>query len=327
MSAKRFPLFAWGVLGYSLVVIAWGYFLRISESGAGCGRDWPLCEGSIVPRSAEFPTWVELIHRMSSGLVLVLVLGMAFWALRAFPKGHAVRRAAIASLVLTITESLFGALLVVFGWVAGDISTARILIRPLQVVNNFSLMAALGLTAWWALRGVKVVPSLGSLRNAGILPPAAAVLVLASTGSWTGLADTAFPVDRLGEGLAQYVHPEHVLIYLRTVHPFVALVSVAIVARFATRAWKRSGGPFARRLVLAVALLVGAQLLLGPLTILLLHPPGLRLFHLAVADLLWLSLVFLSSTIVEARASFPTPERSYSSPRDSAQSLPGSERS
>lgn len=330
MSAKRFPVFAWGVVGYSLVVIAWGYFLRISESGNGCGKDWPLCEGEIVPRSATFPTWVELIHRMSSGLVLLLVIAMAIWAFRAFAKGHAVRRAAVAALVLTISESLFGALLVVFGWVAGDISTARILIRPFQVVNNFLLMAALGLTAWWALRGVERVPSLRSLRGRGVLLPAGAVLLLAATGSWTGLADTAFPVDRLGEGLAQYVHPEHVLIYLRAVHPFLAVITVALLARLALGTWRNGADQAQRRLALVLGCLAGAQLLAGPVTILLLQPPALRLFHLALADLLWLSLVFLSSSKLESPIPPSNPEstaeRTYSSPRGSGQSPQGSVR-
>lgn len=328
MSTKRFSVFAWGVLAYSLVVIAWGYFLRISESGNGCGTDWPLCEGAIVPTAAEFPTWVELIHRMSSGVVLIAVLAMALWAFRVFPRAHAVRKAAAAAVVLTITESLFGALLVVFGWVAGDISTARILIRPFHVTNNFLLMAALGLTAWWAARGVRRAPPFSSLGRAGILLPAAAILLLASTGSWTGLADTAFPVERLGEGLAQYVHPEHVLIYLRAVHPVIALITVGLVARFVIGVSKRPADPTQRRLGLIVGTLAAAQLVVGPLTILLLHPAGLRLFHLALADLLWLSFVFLSSATLEARASasVPTSARSYPPDPGSERSLPESAR-
>ena len=319
MWEKRFPVFAWGVLSYSLVVIAWGYFLRISESGDGCGRDWPLCDGAVVPASAQFPTWVEYTHRVSSGIVLALVLLMAVWAIRSYRKGHPVRCAAAVSLFFTLTESLFGALLVVFGWVAGDISTGRILIRPFHVTNTFLLMAALGLTAWWATRHVDRVVVLRHPEGRKLLPAALALIVLAATGSWTGLAGTAFPVESLGQGFGQYLDPQHLLIYLRTVHPVVAVLAVVILARVTASTWRRQVTPSERRLTAAIVSLAGCQLVLGPLTIVLLHPTALRLLHLLLADLLWLSLVFLWSAAVEPSSS----GRSYDPPQGSAQTRPG----
>ena len=318
MWEKRFPVFAWGVLSYSLVVIVWGYFLRISESGEGCGRDWPLCDGAVVPASAQFPTWVEYTHRVSSGIALGLVFLMAVWAIRSYRKGHPVRRAAAVSLFLTLTESLFGALLVVFGWVAGDISTGRILIRPFHVTNTFLLMAALGLTARWATRHVDRVVVLQHPEGRRLLPAALILIVLAATGSWTGLAGTAFPVESLGQGFGQYLDPQHLLIYLRTVHPVVAVLAVVILARVTASTWRRQVTPTERRLTAVIVSLAGCQLVLGPLTIVLLHPTALRLLHLLLADLLWLSLVFLWSAAVEPSNS----GRSYDPPQGSAQTPP-----
>jgi heme A synthase len=298
MSARRFAVFSWGVLAYALVVISWGYFLRISQSGDGCGTSWPLCEGAFVPAEASFPTWVELIHRVSSGLVLAAVVGMAAWAVKLHGRGHPVRLAAALSLVFTVSESLFGALLVVFGWVAEDVSTARVLIRPFHVTNNFFLMASLGLTAWWSSRGLDRLPALIRLRERDLFQPTLAVVVLAATGSWTGLAGTAFPAESLREGLSQYLSPAHVLVYLRTVHPLVALVTVALVARLLSKRWAHTHGPD-RRVLWAVAGFGSAQILLGPLVIALLHPVGLRMLHLLVADLFWLSFVFFVSSVLE----------------------------
>ncbi len=320
MWEKRFSVFAWGVLSYSLLVIVWGYFLRISESGDGCGTDWPLCDGAVVPSSAQFPTWVEYTHRVSSGIVLSLVLLMAVWAIRSYRKGHPIRHAAIASLFFTLTESLFGALLVVFGWVAGDTSTGRILIRPFHVTNTFLLMAALGLTAWWASRRVDQAMPLRHPEGRRLLLAAIVLIALAATGSWAGLASTGFPVESLGQGFGQYVDPEHLLIYLRTVHPIVAVVAVVILVRITAGTWKQRTTPTERRLTTAIVILAGCQLALGPLTIVLLHPTGLRLLHLLLADLLWLSLVFLWSTSGEGRP--PISGRSYTPPQDSAQTRP-----
>jgi len=321
MADRRFPALAWGVLGYSLVVILWGYFLRVSESGDGCGTDWPLCLGSAVPERAEFPTWVEYIHRISSGVVLILVIGMAAWARRRYEKGHAVRAAAGVSLLLTVTESLFGAALVIFGLVAADVSNARIAIRPFQVLNTFSLMAALALTAWWAQRGTPVVPSLRDPRGRPLVPALAGLLLIAATGAWTGLAGTAFPAATLAEGIGQYLDPEHLLIYLRVVHPAIALLLIVLVAKTVIGLTGGSSPAAVRRLAWAACVLGAAQFVLGPLTIVLHYPTALRLGHLAVADLLWVALVLLASERLSA-----TPERSSRPPPDSARSRPGAAR-
>ena len=242
MGGKRFSTFAWGVLTYAMAVILWGYFLRISESGDGCGTDWPLCSGELVPAGAGFPTWVEFTHRASSGLTLILVVVLASLAVRSFGRGHPVRRAALASLLLTVTESLFGAILVVFGWVAGDVSVGRVLIRPFHVTNTFLLMGALGLTAWWASRRVDRTTSLGKPESRRFRAAGAGLLALAATGSWAGLAGTAFPAETVLAGLTQYLDPEHLLVYLRTAHPLVAVLALVLLVRDVTPAGGGSGG-------------------------------------------------------------------------------------
>ncbi len=328
MTAKRFPAFAWGVFGYSLLVILWGYFLRISESGDGCGTDWPLCHGAVVPATAEFPTWVEFIHRASSGVVLLVVLAMFIWSLRAFRPGHAVRKAAGASLLFTVTESLFGAILVVFGWVATDVSAARIAIRPFHVTNTFLLMAALALTAWWAWWKVDRVPPLRGPDLRAVGPALVGLLLLAWTGSWTGLATTAFPAESVRDGMGQYLDPEHILIYLRISHPVLAIGVVWLVLRFAQRMRTEFEEPVFRALALGIGALAAAQLVLGPLTVLLMNPVWARLLHLLVADLLWIGLVLLGASVLSGRSAgfsatsrMATPGRRSSPARGSARSL------
>src|SRR5690606_8840019 len=201
MGHRAFTRYAWGVLGFALLAILWGYFLRISESGDGCGTDWPMCRAALDAETQSFSTLVELSPRLSSGPVLVLVLGMFVWAYRAYPRGSAVRFGATCALALTLSESLFGALLVLFGWVAGDISTGRLLIRPFHVTNTFSLMAALALTPLWASRGTARRPALSGEGLRIMWPAVLGALALAWTGAWTGLATTAFAPATLQEGL------------------------------------------------------------------------------------------------------------------------------
>lgn len=309
MSPSSFRRLSWGVAGYTLLVILWGYFLRISESGDGCGTDWPLCNGAVIPEAPAFSTLVEFSHRLTSGIVLLAVIALAVAAFRTFPRGHALRFGALAALVLTITESLFGAVLVVFGWVAGDISMGRILIRPVHVTNTFLLMAALVLTAWWATRGVSRVPRPlpGSQagRVAPLFLPVLGVLALAWTGAWTGLAVTAFPAETLQDGMGQYLDPEHLLIYLRMTHPILAVLVIGVLVRLAARTrdlarWHRD--PALGRMAMAMGALALIQLAAGPVTIALGNPVGMRLVHLLLADLLWVALVVVISARFEVAA-------------------------
>ena len=240
--------------------------------------------------------------------MLVLVVVLAALAFHRFGRGHPVRLAAVASVLFTVTESLFGAVLVVFGWVAGDVSAGRVLIRPFHVTNTFLLMGALGLTAWWTSRDVARVTWSGDPENRRFLAAAAGLLAVAATGSWTGLAGTAFPAASIAAGLAQYMDPGHLLIYLRTAHPVVAVLALVLLVR-ATGLSSGPGGEGARRALTRLVWVLGAaQPAVGTLTVLLLHPTGLRLLHLALADLLWLATLFLWSTHLEGRAGEPERE-------------------
>ena len=49
--SRSFARFAGAVLGYNLLVIVWGAYVRASGSGAGCGNHWPLCNGVVVPNA------------------------------------------------------------------------------------------------------------------------------------------------------------------------------------------------------------------------------------------------------------------------------------
>ncbi len=121
----RFARFAWGVLAYDLAVVAWGAYVRATGSGAGCGRHWPLCNGELVPRSPRTQTLVELSHRVSSGVALVLTVALLVWAWRAFPRGHLARKGAATATVLMLMEAGIGAALVLFELVAHDASMKR----------------------------------------------------------------------------------------------------------------------------------------------------------------------------------------------------------
>src|SRR5204862_3551323 len=96
-AARGFVRYAWAVVAYNVAVVLWGAFVRATGSGAGCGNHWPLCNGAIAPQSPTLATIIEFTHRATSGVDLVLVAILAWWAFRAFPRGHPARRGAALS--------------------------------------------------------------------------------------------------------------------------------------------------------------------------------------------------------------------------------------
>jgi len=160
----RFARYGWAVLGYNLRVILWGAYVRASGSGAGCGAHWPLCNGEVIPRAPGIETLIELTHRATSGVALLLVVAQVAWARRIAPRRGPLWWAAHAAMALMVTEALVGAGLVLFEMVADNSSLARAWWLAAHLLNTFGLLAMLGLVPWLASR----VPATGSTFGAAL---------------------------------------------------------------------------------------------------------------------------------------------------------------
>ncbi len=290
----RFVRYAWLVLIYNLGVIAWGAYVRATGSGAGCGQHWPLCNGVVVPRVEAVQTLIEFSHRLTSGLALLSVVVMFFWARRLVSAGHPIRVGATLSLAFMISEALLGAGLVLFQLVANDASAARAFAVAAHLFNTFLLLASLALTLWWASGGEAVY--LRTRRSDGwrIGLGAAVILFVSCSGAITALGDTLFPSESLAAGLAADLSAtSHFLIRLRTIHPVLAVMAAAYLA---TSAWQIAGGhAAARNTVKLLIALLAIQLLAGVLNVFLLAPVWLQLLHLLLADLVWIAYVVLAA--------------------------------
>jgi heme A synthase len=308
---------AWLVLGYNLLVILWGAFVRATGSGAGCGSHWPLCNGEVVPRAANIETLIEYSHRLSSGLALIGMLILLIWAWRAYPAGHRVRGGAVASAVLLIVEALIGAGLVLLEYVADNATIARAYWMASHLLNTFLLLGALTLTAWWAsggtglrIRGQGVI---GWLLIASLI----ATAVLGAGGGVTALGDTLL----LGAGIS----PEDsvvvaTLVDLRIYHPLMAFAVGGILA--ITLWWVSQQRPSAtgQRFAWLVGGLFIAQLALGMLNVLLRAPVWLQIVHLLVADLIWINLVLFAAV---ALAQSPASEQLAAENQSATQAVSG----
>lgn len=268
-----------------MLVVLWGAYVRASGSGAGCGSHWPLCNGVVVPRAPQLATVIEFTHRMTSAVALLAVAALCFWAFRAFPTGHVVRRTAAWSFGFLLAEALLGAGLVLLNYVDQNASVGRAIYLSAHLVNTQLLLAMLTLTAWfaghpWAGRRSGLI--------AATLPIALAVSV---TGAIAALGDTLFPSTSFAAGFQQdFSTTAHFLLRLRVIHPILAGCAGAFFLAAALSV------PAAKASRWAVFLVI-LQLCAGGINLLLLAPVWLQLVHLLLADSLWIALVILTYSL------------------------------
>lgn len=286
-----------------LFVIVWGGLMRATGSSPGCAGDWPLCGGAVMPDAVGRDATIDLIHRLSSGLLLAGTISCFLMARRRFAPRHPVRRAAAAVLAFTAVEALVGGAIVLLGKTGGDASAGRAIVMSVHVVNTFLLLASAALGAWWSGGGSLPAWDTRSRHAPALIGGLLALLLLGATGAITALSDTLFAVGTLAGGDRPELSPTaQTLVRLRIVHPVLALLTaggwIALAAHFA-----RSGdGSVTARLARVVGALAVVQIAAGLASVPLLAPIPLRLLHLLFGDLTWIACVLLASEVLAAEA-------------------------
>lgn len=294
----RLARYSWFTLACNIAVILWGAFVRATGSGAGCGSHWPLCNGEVIPKAPGTAMMIELTHRATSGMALLLVVGLVVLAWRHRPQGHPARRAAALSMILMLTEAAVGAGLVLFELVADNRSMARAMFMGVHLVNTFFLLGFLTLTAHFASGGAAYRwrgHRGGAALGAGL--GMAALIAAGVSGAVAALGDTLFPAASLTEALRQDLSASsHLLIRLRLLHPVLAVAAGVIVGLLAARVLVSR--PELTRPAKRLVALVFLQVVAGVANVILLAPVWMQIVHLLLADLLWISAVLLGARVL-----------------------------
>lgn len=101
---------------YALIVL--GFVVRITGSGMGCGDDWPLCNGRLIPDLSDWRTLLEWSHRLAALGVSFAVLALlaAAFAPRTNPgpsaTGVDLRKISLLAAALLVIQVLLGAVTV-----------------------------------------------------------------------------------------------------------------------------------------------------------------------------------------------------------------------
>jgi len=91
-----------------LLVLLAGAIVTNTESGEGCGTDWPLCHGKFIP-AKTLESAIEYSHRLVSGVVGMLVLFTFVVTYRLYRSHAEPMWYAGGTLFFTVVQALMGA--------------------------------------------------------------------------------------------------------------------------------------------------------------------------------------------------------------------------
>lgn len=302
----KFAKYAWFVVAYNLIVILWGVFLRASLSGDGCGEHWLTCGGEVIPSAPQLKTQIEFFHRITSSLAGIIVIGLLVSAIVKWVKDKSAQnklllKMSIASLIFIIIEGALGGLLVLTGNTAANWTPTRPFWMAAHLLNTFTLIAILALTAWFASGG-KSFSVLKSPRKPLILVIIAtiAIFIVGMSGSIAALSSMLFPSSTLSEGIAKdFSQTSHYLLRLRVFHPILSIMTgvflIFLAGWFKAQAKENFG---VKRWANILSILVLLQFASGAVTLLLLAPIVMQLIHLFLADAVWIAFVLMSASFL-----------------------------
>ena len=339
----RFRKLVWLTTFFTMDLVMFGGFTRLTDSGLGC-PDWPGCYGTSSPFVAHaqiaaaylaMPTgpvsmtkaWIEMIHRYFAMAIGVLIIAQVViaWAARLRRRPLSVSPWwPTALLGLVVVQGIFGA------W------TVTMKLQPIIVTTHLLLgLTLLGTSGWLAARLTPLPahePDAGRWRLAGLVGLALLVAQIA-LGGWVStnyavLACTDFPTCNgawippmdfqhgfhlwraLGMDGNGDVITQDALVAIHWTHRTFALVVVAYLLWFAATLRRYES---LRRPANGVLFVVVIQFLTGLSNIVLQWPLPVAVAHNGGAAILLLLLVMLNFRIAYSR-----PGRATVSARDAA---------
>ncbi len=109
---RWFQTLAWVTAAAVYAMLVLGGVVRVTESGLGCGDDWPLCAGQWLP-PLESKAIIEYAHRVAASfLVGPLIVATFIGAWLRYRREPWIIWPALAAVVLVIVQALLGGLTV-----------------------------------------------------------------------------------------------------------------------------------------------------------------------------------------------------------------------
>jgi heme A synthase len=285
-SLFRYTTFA--ALLVAIAQVTLGGIVRVTGSGDAC-PDWPLCYGQLIP-PFEYHIVLEYSHRLSATLVGLIVLAVVILAWRHYRTNQVVFFASIGGGLLVIAAALLGGLTV--------LSELTWWIRLIHLSIAELVIASIAI-AWLGSRGEVAVP-----KEALAYAPRHGrwVVWLAVGGVFVSILYGGYMVGvSYGSSCVTWPHcngsmaPRGLPFEIHMGHRYLTVILGMIFASAAYISWRKGVVyPEIRGVIIFMLLMFGTQVIVGAFTVWTGFAIALKVAHLSLATLMWLSVVVLA---------------------------------
>ncbi len=254
----------------TILLIAYGSWVRVSGSGLGC-PDWPLCEGNVIPE-LQGDVAIEFGHRFLAGITMILVIVTSFFAY----KGRTEDMLTAKLIFLALSAIFIQAIL-------GGITVLTELHGMVRLAHLTFAMLTLGLLVSGAARSLNIKGiSMPTPKRARAMIIATLFVVLAGgliVGSGESSGCPGLPLcDSRSSNAALLFH---------SLHRIAATLLVFVFVWTAFQVRKNGAKGFTWIISLVIASLALLQFSVGISAIVTDLPQSLRVIHLALAATIW----------------------------------------
>lgn len=292
----------------TFLLVTIGGLVRATQSGLGCGTDWPVCSGRVIPVFSNYTVVIEYTHRVVAALVTVLIAALAVTAVKNHRDRPKIMWSAVGAFFLVLFQAGLGAVVVMLELHADTVvlhlATAMVLLA-LLIHLALRVRASDGTSVWEPNRSI-------SRACMGAAFSVFALLLVGSylsgTGGTGGFRDWPLMNGQLIPDLSEHAQAIHFA------HRALAAVVGVIVFMVAFRVIRcRRDMPAAARWAHAALGLFAVEVSIGAANVWTGLNAAFVTAHLAIGAATWGALVALaavtSPSLVEAPSAARTAPR------------------
>lgn len=272
----------------TLGLIVFGAVVRVTNSGLGCGNDWPLCNGTVFPPLDNLAAWIEWLHRLFALFIGLLGLATLAAAWRAYrSRDERVLMMTLAAAALFVVQSGLGALAVVM-----DLPPTVV---TLHLGVAMLLLAALLAAAVIAWHQPKTGCHADSVTTLTYINVAFALLIILTgalvRGSGATFACAEWPLCNHGSLLPFEQGP---LALIHMIHRLAVGAQGIAVIILVRQGLQNRADALVRRIVLAAGCAYLLQMGTGAMFVISIASPEWGAVHVGLAAATWGLLVILA---------------------------------
>jgi heme a synthase len=98
-----------------LLILIGGALVTKTDSGLGCGRHWPGCNGSLIPDEITTEVLIEFSHRLVTGAVSLFIVALVAWTWKTLGSVREVKFLGFLAIFFLVAQALIGAAQVLWG--------------------------------------------------------------------------------------------------------------------------------------------------------------------------------------------------------------------